>query len=137
MEPLDRLRTARVARLATTRADGLIDLVPFVFAFDPAGRLVSAVDHKPKRHQRLQRLDNIGANPAVTILADHYDEDWSQLWWVRARGDAVVIEPGEGGYDEAVDALVAKYRHYDDRRPTGPAVAVTLREVTGWSASTA
>src|SRR3954467_8637183 len=78
--------------------DPAIDLVPFVFAWlaDPAplGRLVHAVDHKPKRPDRLQRLRNVAAPPEVTVLVDHYEEDWSALWWVRVRGRASVLDPG-------------------------------------------
>ena len=53
-----------------------------------ATRLYSAVDHKPKRSRALQRLENIAANPAVSLLVDDYAEDWSKLWWVRADGTA-------------------------------------------------
>ena len=68
----------------TTR--GLIDLVPITFAVVDDDSIVTAVDHKPKRTTRLQRLENIRKNPSVTVLVDHYDDDWSTLWWVRARG---------------------------------------------------
>jgi PPOX class probable F420-dependent enzyme len=136
-ECLARLAAARAGRLATRRVDGAVDLVPFVFALDGAGRIVSAVDHKPKRHQRLQRLENIRAVPEVTVLVDHYDEDWSTLWWVRARGLAEVIDPGgdrDADHAAAVDALVAKYPQYHDRRPAGAAIVVTITELRGWKA---
>ena len=29
------------------------------------------------------------------MLVDHYDDDWSQLWWVRADGVAAVHYSGE------------------------------------------
>lgn len=82
---------ARVARLSTTRADGRPHVVPMTFALlsggEHADALVTAVDAKPKRTTDLQRLRNIAANPAVSVLVDHYDDDWTQLWWVRARRD--------------------------------------------------
>jgi PPOX class probable F420-dependent enzyme len=127
---------APVGRLATGRADGGIDLVPFVFAWlpdpPPLGRLVSAVDHKPKRHQRLQRLANVAAHPEVTVLVDHYEDDWSALWWVRLRGRAAELAPGADA--DALSALVAKYRPYQDRPPGGPLLRIELTAVSGWSA---
>ena len=83
-----------VARLATHRADGGIDLVPFVYAMTNTDTLVSAVDHKPKRTTRLQRLANIERNPDVTVLVDHYEDDWSELWWVRINGDGACRRAG-------------------------------------------
>jgi PPOX class probable F420-dependent enzyme len=136
-EWLARVAAAPVGRLATHRADGGIDLVPFVFVWlpdpPPLGRLVSAVDHKPKRHERLQRLANVAAHPGVTVLVDHYEEDWSALWWVRLRGEARELAPG--GDDTALSALVAKYRAYRERPPAGALLRVELTAVQGWSAS--
>ena len=83
-------RDAPVAALATVRPDGAPHVVPVVFAM-AAGRddlIYTAIDAKPKSTQRLRRLDNIENNPAVSLLVDHYDDDWSQLWWVRADGTA-------------------------------------------------
>ena len=48
--------------------------------------IVIAIDHKPKRSMNLKRLRNIADNPRVSLLVDRYDDDWSQLWWVRADG---------------------------------------------------
>ena len=103
--------------------------MPFVFAWlaepAPLGRLVHAVDHKPKRHDRLQRLRNIAAHPEVTVLVDHYDEDWSALWWVRVRGRASVLDPG--GDADGLAALVAKYEPYRLQPPAGPMVVIQHR----------
>ena len=63
--------------------------MPICFALE-GDTLYTAVDHKPKRSRDLQRLENIAANPAVSLLVDHYDEDWAQLWWVRADGPAML-----------------------------------------------
>ena len=72
---------APVARLATVGPDGCPHLVPVVFAVD--GDVVyTAVDGKPKVSLRLRRLANIAARPQVSLLVDHYDDDWSRLWWV-------------------------------------------------------
>lgn len=125
-----RFAGARVARLATVAADGRPHLVPMVFAV--AGDIVySAVDHKPKRTTALRRLANIAANPRVALLVDHYDEDWTALWWVRADGAARVLDPPR---PDAVSLLVDRYRQYRDRPPAGPVLAVEVSRWSGWSA---
>ncbi|GAA3437308.1 hypothetical protein GCM10018954_069220 [Kutzneria kofuensis] len=80
---LDRFARARVARLATAGADGRPHLVPVTFAVHD-DTVVIAVDHKPKTTTNLRRLRNIRENGQVSLLVDHYDEDWRQLWWVRS-----------------------------------------------------
>jgi PPOX class probable F420-dependent enzyme len=120
---------ARVARLATVDEHGRPHVVPICFAID-GGVLYTAVDEKPKRTRRLRRLANIEANPAVAVLIDHYDENWSQLWWVRLRGTARIVEDRH-----AVELLAAKYPQYRDRPPTGPVIAVTIEERSEWTAS--
>jgi len=126
-----RFAAARVARLATVGPDGRPHLVPIVFVV--TGDVVwSAVDGKPKSTRALKRLANIAVNPAVSVLVDHYDDDWSQLWWVRADGTAQVVEVGEPGTDEALDALAAKYPQHAADRPAGPLVRVAVTRWTAW-----
>ena len=128
-----RLSEARVARLATVTARGTPHLVPVVFAL--AGDTVYfAVDAKPKRTSDLQRLRNIAAHPAVSLLADHYEEDWTRLWWVRIDGTARVTEDSEQ-VRHALDLLVARYPQYAHSVPPGPVVAITIDRITGWAAS--
>jgi len=120
-----------VARLATLGAAGP-HLVPIVFALD-GDRVVSAVDDKPKRTTRLQRLANIARDPRVSLLADHYADDWEQLWWVRADGRARVVDD-PARREKALDLLSVRYRQYRERRPDGPVVEVEVERWTGWSA---
>jgi len=40
-----------------------------------------AVDAKPKRTTQLQRLTNLRREPRCALLVDHYEEEWSRLWW--------------------------------------------------------
>ena len=80
-----RLSAARVGHLATVRPDGRPHVVACCFALQ-GDRLWTAVDAKPKATQRLQRLANVRAHPWASLLADHYEEDWDELWWVRADG---------------------------------------------------
>ena len=125
---------ARVARLATADADGAPHVVPVTFAVVD-GRVVTVVDGKPKSTTHLKRLANITANPAVALVVDHYDEDWSTLWWVRVDGRAAVESAGPA-YEAGVAALRAKYSQYRDGVTTdGPLIVIEPQRVSGWSAS--
>jgi PPOX class probable F420-dependent enzyme len=128
-----RVETARVARLATTDPDGRPHLVPIVFALE-GDTVYSAVDRKPKRSTTLRRIENARARPDVTILVDHYEEDWARLWWIRLRGSARVLDEGEER-ERALDLLAAKYPQYRAERPDGPVLAVDVSEISDWSAS--
>jgi PPOX class probable F420-dependent enzyme len=135
-EARERFAAARVARLATASADARPHLVPMVFAV-VGETIYSAVDHKPKRTTALRRLENVIVNPAVALLVDAYDEDWSQLWWVRAEGRGRVLDRNAAGaaqeVDVAVRALVARYAPYVERPPAGPVLAVDVERWAGWS----
>ncbi len=102
-----RVAASPIARLATVRADGHPHVVPVCFALDD-DRIVSVVDQKPKRTTALRRLDNVRTHPAVSLLVDHYDDDWTRLWWVRVDGTATVRDAGPE-HESAIDLLAAKY----------------------------
>ncbi len=127
-----RLTAARVARLATTDPDGRPHLVPIVFALD-SDTLYSAVDRKPKHSSKLQRIENARARPDVTILVDHYEDDWGRLWWIRLRGRARVLDEG-AERDHALTLLQEKYPQYRAEPPDGPVLAVDVTEVRDWRA---
>ncbi len=130
-DALARFGAARVARLATTDADGSPHLVPVVFAL--VGETVwTAVDAKPKTTTALRRLDNVRAHPVVSLLVDHYADDWATLWWVRADGVATVLDVDEGRAGLA--ALTAKYPQYQDNPPPGPVLRVDVTRWVSWSA---
>jgi PPOX class probable F420-dependent enzyme len=124
-EALHRLRVARVARLATVSADGQPHLVPVTFAIRDEV-IVIAVDHKPKSTRNLKRLSNIQANPRVSVLADEYNEDWTQLWWARADGTAEI-----SGRSDPL--LAEKYQQYKENPPQGPFIRIHITTVTGWT----
>src|SRR6267378_6813414 len=119
-----RIKTAFVARLATIGPDGRPHIVPITFA-SADGSLYFAVDHKPKRTQNLQRLRNIARNPAVSVLVDHYEDDWTKLWWVRIDGSARIVIDGSE-FDRAIALLSERYTQYRSARPEGPAVVITI-----------
>jgi PPOX class probable F420-dependent enzyme len=131
-----RLAEARVARLATADQRGRPHVVPICFAVD-GDRLYSAIDHKPKRGPDLRRLDNLRANPAASVLVDHYEEDWDRLWWVRADGVAMVLEPEDARAGEergrAVDLLTRKYDQYVGRPPGGAVISLALQSWRSWA----
>jgi len=125
--------TARVARLSTASVSGEPHIVPFTFAVD--GDLIySAVDAKPKSTTNLKRLRNIRENPNVAALADHYSEDWSRLWWVRADGRARVIDHADG-MARPIRLLAERYSQYVTSPPGGPVIVIQVNRWTGWSAT--
>lgn len=141
---------ARDARLATVGPGDQPHLVPVVFALDDpefhgrglaeAGprasrdaKLWIAVDHKPKRSRDLARLRNIAAQPKVSVLVDHYDEDWTQLWWVRLDGEAHILPKDR--WRHPIEALQAKYPQYRVSPPEGPVIEIRIRDWRGWTAS--
>lgn len=130
-EVLDRFAGAPVARLARMSPDGP-RIVPVTFVWH-AGTAVWAVDDvKPKRGRELRRLRDLAADPRVALLADHYEDDWSALWWVELRGTASTLE-GEPA-EAALDALAARYPAYLRARPPGPVIAIQPDRWTWWSA---
>ncbi|HKH51039.1 MAG TPA: TIGR03668 family PPOX class F420-dependent oxidoreductase [Mycobacterium sp.] len=121
-----------VAMLATVRGDGAPHLVPVVFAVHD-DVVYTAVDAKRKSTQRLRRLSNIEGNPKVSMLVDHYDDDWTQLWWVRADGVAVIHHSGDEmatGYA----LLRRKYPQYQRIALDGPVVTVEVQRWSSWHA---
>jgi PPOX class probable F420-dependent enzyme len=134
-EARDRFAAQRRAILCTTDPAGQPHAVPVTFAVD-GDTVFSAVDHKPKSTLRLKRLANIVANPRVCLLADRYEDDWTQLWWARADGTARVLEdPATAEAVVAIDALRGRYGQYRDRPPEGPVVVVAVERWSGWAAS--
>lgn len=142
-EARERFESTRVARLATADATARPHIVPVAFVVAtslPFGShmapkssrvIYSAVDAKPKRTTELRRLANVWENPAVALLADHYEEDWEALWWARADGVARVLEAGAPEAQRA-HALLAE--RYPQQRGAGTVLAVDVERWSGWSA---
>lgn len=96
--------------------------------------MLIAIDQKPKSTTNLRRLRNIAENPRVSVLADHYEPDWEQLWWVRADGTATVTSEGPER-EAAIAALIEKYPQYRQDPPAGPVIMIAVDHWSGWSAS--
>lgn len=131
-----KLEKARVARLATFDAKDGPHIVPVCFTYN--GKFFyTAIDHKPKRvaPERLARVRNIRAYPAVALLIDQYDEDWTQLWYVLVRGKAKLVpRAARAERASAIRKLRAKYPQYartmlaDD----APVIRITPERVAAW-----
>ena len=129
-----RLEAARIARLATLDTQRKPHLVPICFVLDGLV-LYSAIDRKPKRvtPTQLVRLKNIRETPHVALLIDHYDEDWTRLWYVLVRGEAKLVSaPAE--QKRAIQFLRAKYPQYDMNMLSqdSPVLRITPVRVTSW-----
>jgi PPOX class probable F420-dependent enzyme len=128
-----RFAAAPVARLATVTRDGRPHIVPVTFALE-GDRIYSIVDTvKPKITLALTRLRNIEANRRVSLLVDEYDDDWEQLWWVRADGIGRIAPDGPD-WERAKAVLASRYARYAQAMDFGPATIVEVERWTGWAA---
>jgi PPOX class probable F420-dependent enzyme len=129
-----KLETARVARLATLDAERRPHAVPICFALD-GSVFYSAIDRKPKRvvPSRLARLKNIKKTPHVALLVDHYDDDWTRLWYVLVRGEAELVSSSTE-HKRAIQRLRAKYPQYDAHMlaDDAPVLRITPVRITAW-----
>lgn len=131
-EAIALLASVPVARLATTRSDGSPHIVPIVFALHE-DEVVTAVDGKPKTSGNLARLAHIKNQPRVCVLADHYENDWARLWWVRVDGTATIEREGES-FARGIEALIDRYDQYRSFDIQGPLIRIAPNRITGWKA---
>jgi PPOX class probable F420-dependent enzyme len=131
-EARTRFAVAPVARLGTADGQGRPHVVVVTFAVD-GDMIYTAVDQKPKSGTNLKRLRNVAENPRVTMLADHYSDDWDALWWVRADGQAVILAD-QRQMAAPLRLLADRYWQYRQAPPAGPVLAVTVERWTGWAA---
>ncbi len=132
----------RFGTLVTSNATGRPSAVPCVYAVvdapDTGGAtIVVALDDKPKSVpvRELARVRNILVNRTATLLVSDEGEDWDQLGWATARGDASLVEPGSGGHATAVAELRRKYPQYATHDlEHGPQIWLRPEHVWGWSA---
>ena len=125
-----RVESARVGRLGTVTAEGKPHLVPCCFVLRD-DVVYTAVDAKPKSTLALRRIDNISARGWASLLVDHYEEDWSALWWVRLDGTGRVIDSGDE-IEQAKRALAAKYPQYENVAIPGPVIGISVKRWRSW-----
>lgn len=140
----------RRATLATLAPDGAPRLVPICFvlghARDGSTVLYSPIDEKPKATNdplALARVRDIEARPLVSLLFDHWAEDWASLGWVRVRGLAELLVPAAGSsasaeHTTAVETLRVKYPQYQAQAiHERPLIRIDITAVTSWGMATA
>ena len=129
------LASASIGHLATADVSGLPHVIPVCYVFD--GRaLFSVLDQKPKSAEliRLRRVKNIQANPQVSLVVDHYEEDWSRLGYILVIGKAEVLLEGEE-HDGAVRLLREKYSQYRAMAlEANPVIKITPNRMVCWGA---
>ena len=127
------LAHAPVGRLATANANGVPHVIPVCFALMD-GMIYSVLDQKPKRAPltRLRRVRNILANPQVSLVVDHYEENWERLWYILISGTAELLEEG-AERPAAIQVLRQKYAQYRamDIDPN-PVIKITPSQVVSW-----
>ncbi|HWO70881.1 MAG TPA: pyridoxamine 5'-phosphate oxidase family protein [Actinomycetota bacterium] len=105
------LRHARVARMATTGADGVPHVVPVCPVLD-RGRIYVATGGGSRK------VRNLEADPRVAIVFDDYVEDWNALRQVMLRGRARLIRRGLR-WNELRELFNAKFPQYPEMAPIG------------------
>jgi PPOX class probable F420-dependent enzyme len=125
-----RLGSARIGRLATVTPAHRAHVVPCCFALD-ADTIYSVVDAKPKSTLDLRRLENIRSNGTASLLVDHYQEDWTGLWWVRVDGTGRVADT-DSERQRAIELLETKYEQYRSTPPPGPVLAIAIDRWRSW-----
>jgi PPOX class probable F420-dependent enzyme len=127
----ERLTDATHGVLSTVHPERGVDPDPVVFTVLDR-RIVVPVDTvKPKSSTRLQRLANLELDDRCSLLVDHYDDDWSQLWWVRVHGRGRAVTPTE----EVLELLASRYPAYEAHGAIATTIEVTPAAITGWAAS--
>ena len=127
------LAEQRIAHLATADKRAVPHVVPICFVIVD-GTLYITIDEKPKRRSRiaLKRLRNIAENPAVAVVVDRYDEDWTRLAWVMLRGRADILEEG-AEHAEAQALLRSRYPQLRTMQIAScPVIAVRIERTTSW-----
>jgi PPOX class probable F420-dependent enzyme len=127
-----RFAASPVLRMATAGRDGRPHVVPCTFVVDGIGRVSIGIDNKPKSSVNLRRLRNIEENPQVSLIVDHYADDWDRLWWARADGTAVIERSG-GEHRAHWSQLSSKYPQYHGQVLDGPVILVTVQSWSGWA----
>jgi PPOX class probable F420-dependent enzyme len=126
------LAACKVAHLATADRHGTPHVVPVCFAVDGEALYIT-IDEKPKRTgAALKRLRNIAENPAVAVVVDRYDDDWTRLGWVMLRGRAEILTAGPE-HARAQALLRARYPQLNAMQIASlPVIAVRVERVTSW-----
>jgi PPOX class probable F420-dependent enzyme len=79
-------------------------------------------------------LRNIEENPSVSLVIDHYEENWNELAYVLIVGKARILSTGIA-HRRAVRLLRRKYPQYRGMAlQVRPLIVIKPRRVVLWSA---
>ena len=120
--------------MATADAKGQPHVIPVCYVFDGQA-IYSVLDAKPKSTplRQLRRVRNILANPQVSLVVDHYEEDWSRLRYVLVRGEAGLLQEG-AEWARAIVMLREKYPQYREMDlDESPVIKITPSRFIPWS----
>jgi hypothetical protein len=130
----DRLDAHVHGVLCTLHPERGPDPQPVVYAASE-GHVGIPIDRvKPKARTRLQREDNLAADPRASLLIEHWEtDDWSRLWWVRAEL-RYVADPPATLLDDLAERLARAVPQYADK-PFHRVLVCQIVSVSGWSAA--
>ena len=137
---MKRLADAPVGHLSTASKDCVPHVIPVCFALaslEDGAAIYIALDGKPKRAAltRLRRVRNILENPQVALVVDHYDGDWTKLWYILLTGAAELLDGEEDDRRHcAILLLREKYPQYREMDiDENPVIKITPHRVVAWA----
>ncbi len=129
------LSSQPIARLATSTTSGEPSLVPITFILSE-DRIVIVIDDKPKSGSTLRRVRNIRENSFVAILIDHYEDEWTALWWLLIRGAGEIIEFEDFSKQQQSKipgAFRKKYQQYKEFSFTDRTfISINIETISSW-----
>lgn len=120
------LHSGRRGVLTTIDPQGHPHTVPVCYVLRE-DEIITPIDAKPKSGRSLGRRRNVELNPAATFMVDRWDEEWSRLGWVMARGRARLEPMGDVG-----SMLAERYPQYADVFVGNDAIAISPKSISWW-----
>jgi hypothetical protein len=115
------LLRARRGYLGLTGPNGAAEIVPVCFTWAGDAIWIAISEEGQLFDQRF------------TFVVDRWDEDWTKLSWLVARGSAEILPDGPEA-DRAMDALESKYSEYLKYPHYGPILRMDVEEWEGFDA---
>lgn len=112
------IKNKRMGYLATASSNMQPYVTPVVFVIQNENVYVP-LDQKPKTVNilKLKRVKNIQENSKVCFLVQHYDEDWTKLWFVMITGYATLANASSETLKAELkiirDKFLSKYSQYN------------------------
>lgn len=121
--------------MATVDKFGKPLVLPICFVYDGT-HFYSPIDRKPKSvpAEKLKRIKNITNNPSVSVVIDHYVEDWSKLYYFVIEGKAKLLYSGQL-YRNSLKLLTDKYDQYremDLQNLGSPVIKIEPVKIISW-----